>query len=124
MEEKKRRGMKVYWTPERILEIAKDCNSKSDLQKKCPACYQRAVKTGQINEFDWFKNADNPRKPRGYYTPERCREEAMKYRKLKEFRRQSYSCYMICMMHGWLKEYDWLEKSQPRGRRAKLSPND
>lgn len=108
--EKKRRGMNVYWTPERITEVAKTCTSKTELQKKAPACYQRAVKTGQINTFEWFKSYGHKRKPRGYYTPERCRKEAMKYTRLKDFRRHSYSCYMICMMRRWLDEYDWLEK--------------
>jgi hypothetical protein len=115
-ETKKKRGTKLYWTPERILEIAKTCSSKTELQKKNAACYQRAKKTGQIETFEWFRQAKEPRKPRGYYTKERCAEVAAKFTKLKEFRRQAYSCYMICMMRGWLKDFPWLEKDMKHNR--------
>ena len=46
-------------------------------------------------------------KPCGYYTQERCFEEASKYKTTKEFRAAVPSAYYAAQRHGWLKDYTW-----------------
>lgn len=50
-------------------------------------------------------------KPRGYWTEERCLEEAKKYKTKKDFRVGSYSAYIISCRNRWLDEFEWLEDS-------------
>lgn len=53
-------------------------------------------------------------KPRGYWTEERCLEEAKKYKTKKDFRGGSYSAYIISCRNRWLDEYVWLDNTEVR----------
>ena len=53
-------------------------------------------------------------KPRGYWTEERCLEEAKKYKTKKDFRVGSYSAYIISCRNRWLDEYVWLDNTEVR----------
>lgn len=46
-------------------------------------------------------------KPCGYYTQEKCYEEASKYNTKKDFRAAVPSAYYAAQRHGWLKDYTW-----------------
>ena len=46
-------------------------------------------------------------KPCGYYTQEKCFEEASKYKTKKDFRAAVPSAYYAAQRHGWLKDYTW-----------------
>lgn len=44
------------------------------------------------------------RKPKGYWTKERCQEEALKYESRSEFKKYSGSAYNIVKKNKWLDE--------------------
>lgn len=44
------------------------------------------------------------RKPSGYWTKERCYEEALKYMTKSEFKRKSVTAYCVTRKNGWLDE--------------------
>ena len=44
------------------------------------------------------------RKPYGYWTKERCKEESLKYSNRKEFKMLSKSAYAIVQRNGWSNE--------------------
>ena len=46
-------------------------------------------------------------KPCGYYTKEKCFEEASKYNTKKDFRAAVPSAYYAAQRNGWLKDYTW-----------------
>ena len=48
--------------------------------------------------------------PDGYWTRERCFEEAQKYSSKQEFRTNCSSAYTIAWRNGWLADYTWLNK--------------
>ena len=52
------------------------------------------------------------RKPNGYWTYERCLEEAKKYTARARFEEGSPSACQVARKHGWLEEYTWLKRSQ------------
>lgn len=42
------------------------------------------------------------RKPRGYWTKEKCQEEALKYKNKHDFRKNSNSSYQKSLKNRWL----------------------
>ena len=56
------------------------------------------------------------RKPNGYWTRERCYDEAKKYHSNKEFRKACGSAYTIAVRNGWVGDYNWFEElAKPKG---------
>ena len=53
---------------------------------------------------------DEDRKPNGYWTYERCYDEAKKYKSKVEFRRNNNGAYQVALKNGWLDDYTWFEK--------------
>ena len=59
---------------------------------------------------------DESKKPAGYWTRERCYDEAKKYRTNKEFRKDNNSAYAISVRNGWIVDYTWFEElAKPKG---------
>jgi len=60
---------------------------------------------------------NNKRKPRGYWTFERCKEEALKYKTKSEFKKYSYSTYTISLKNKWLNKIckHMITKRKPNG---------
>lgn len=56
--------------------------------------------------------------PHGYWTEDRCREEALKYTTLNEFCHGNHKAYDAARRNKWLWGYDWLERTY------KLNPTD
>jgi len=54
------------------------------------------------------------RKPNGYWTYQRCKEESSKYKTRREFRINSTS-YIACVKHKWLDDFFPIKKQKPRG---------
>ena len=61
------------------------------------AAYSCLKRLDSLNEITWFTQT---KKPRGYWTYERCMEESKKYKTLKEFRENNKGCYESSMQHG------------------------
>ena len=64
------------WTNELCEAEARKFKTKSEFQKGNPGAYIYARKNKLLERFDWF---DEIKKPNGYWTRERCEEEARKY---------------------------------------------
>ncbi len=89
-----------YWTKEMCrLEFLK-YNTKNDVKLNSVTAYSVAYKNGWIDEFS--KNMINKRKKNGYWTIERCLEEATKYAKRIDFQKNSGSAYNIAYRNKWL----------------------
>lgn len=54
-------------------------------------------------------------KPRGYWTYERCKEEAKKYVTKTEYRRACPTAYSVSLKNKWLEDFDFVELEKPRG---------
>ena len=63
-----------------------------------------------------YNQLDESKKPAGYWTRERCYDEAQKYRTNKEFRKGNSSAYAISVRNGWIGDYTWFEElAKPKG---------
>ena len=99
----------MLWTREKCCEEAQKCNSRSEFKRSCPYGYSSARKHGWLDEYTWFSPA-RKRVPVGYWTYERCFEEAKKHRSLKEFEENASGARQYTAKMGWIKDYVWFEK--------------
>ena len=64
------------YTKEECYEIAKSCIDRREFKKNYPQIYYYALKNNYDYEYFWFKPR---RKPKGYWTKDKCLEESKKY---------------------------------------------
>lgn len=98
----KKRNPNGYWTKERCLEVVKKYTTKRDWKKYDQSCYEYA------RTKDWFKECVvhmvELQTPPGYWTKERCTEEALKYTTFNEWEKNSSSSVARARENNWLEE--------------------
>jgi len=104
-----------YWTKEKCLEDASKYTNKTEWLKNSGG----AVKSAKKN--DWYNECTTHmiqiHKPKGYWTKERCVEDASKYKTRSEWIKNS-GAYEIARVSGWLSEcagHMFIKKQNPTG---------
>ena len=100
---------KTKWTHESCYEEAKKYKSKIEFKIAAPTAYSKARKNGWIIEYNWFTPL---RKDLGFWTKERCCEEAKKYKTKTEFMEGSPTAYSKSLKNGWNIDYTWFTNDQ------------
>ena len=90
-----------YWTKEKCQEEALKYKSKTDFKKSEKGAYKKATQNKWINDICSHMKSD--RKPNGYWTKEKCQEEALKYKTKANFYNQNSSAYSKALKNKWLK---------------------
>ena len=98
-----------YWNYETCYEEAKKYISLSDFIKNSATAYEFALKNDWIKDYTWLKIK---RKKKGYWTKEKCLEEAKKYNSRLEFYKSNCSAYSFANKNGWLDECIWFKQTQ------------
>lgn len=89
-----------YWNKERCKEESLKYKTRSELKEKNSAVYTIILKKGWRTEM--FSHMDTKiRKTRGYWTKEKCQEDALKYKTRDEFKKNSTS-YQRARTNNWL----------------------
>lgn len=102
-----------YWNYERCFEEAQKYKTRMDFKNGSPRAYSLSAKKKWIDDYKWFELLQLPN---GYWTYERCFEEASKYSLMKDFSKQSSSAHSKASKEGWLKDYIWLQLiGKPKG---------
>lgn len=97
-----------YWTYEKCLEESKKYNYRGDYRKGSNGSYKVAIRNGWIDDFVWLlKQKPNIRR---IWTEENCRNEALKYKSVSEFKKGNKSAYKAATRYKWLKDYQWLKR--------------
>ena len=91
-----------YWTKERCWEEAKKYNTRVEFKKKANSPYLKASSKKWLDEI--CSHMNRLRKPNGFWTKERCRKEAIKYKSRNKFSRGSRGAYASANRNGWLDE--------------------
>ena len=91
-----------FWTKQRCQIEANKYATKTDFAKNSRGAYKAAYRNGWLNEI--CGQMISTAKPNGYWTKERCYEEARKYETRMEFRNKCQSAYNAAYTHGWLDE--------------------
>ena len=82
-----------YWTYEKCKEVILKLDSISELKKNYRGAYSSCKRNNWECLFTNLK--ENLLKPKGYWTKDRLKEEASKYKSKKEFRENNISAYTI-----------------------------
>ena len=108
---------KKRWNYDSCYEEAKKYKSRSEFQygKGSGQAYRVARKNDWVKDYFWFVEKQ---KPNGYWTYERCYEEALKFKKKTDFLNAKglSRAYKVARANGWLKDYTWFKDySKPHG---------
>lgn len=90
-----------YWTFEKCKEECLKYNKIIDLINNSPSCYKRIKNKNWLEQLTSQYIKSN-RKSNNYWTFEKCKEEALKYKTKKEFEKKSKSAYCIAIKNNWL----------------------
>jgi len=89
-----------YWTKEKCQELALQCETRTIFHKKHPTGYNTSNKNGWLDEI--CSHMEEKQKPDGYWTKEKCQEEALKYKTKTEFRNYCSSAYRASLYNNWI----------------------
>lgn len=103
------------WTEKTLIEEAKKYKTRSEFAKEKPGAYECAVKHSLLDKCTWFNES---KKPNGYWTYERCREESKKLKYRGDYRTESHGSYKVTIKNGWIDDFTWLQKQKPNTRRV------
>ena len=90
-----------YWSKERCIEEAKKYSYARMWELTSKSSYSSATKNGWLEECT--AHMISPIKPNGYWSKERCIEEAKKYETITEWRSNCNS-YTYASRKGWVGE--------------------
>ena len=96
------------WNYKSCYKEAKKYRTLKEFRENAPATYNVVCKHGWQNEYHWLNV--NTHKP-GYWTYERCYEEAKKYSTRKKFQSGNHSAYTKSSKEKWINDYVWFSPS-------------
>lgn len=91
-----------YWTVDKVKEDALKYKTRTEWVKNSAGAYDVAHTLGIVDEC--CKHMIEIKKPSGYWTLERCKEEALKYETIKEFKEKNMKCYSAINSNKWTNE--------------------
>lgn len=97
IEKKKPNG---YWTKDKCHTEALKCNSRSEFEIKSPSAYKYSIKNNWIDDI--CSHMVFYKKPKKYWTFDKCKIEALKYRITSDFKSKAQSAYMVAKENKWL----------------------
>lgn len=93
---------RIKWTYEECQKESKKYKYRGEFSEKSPGAWQVAKKSGWLDDFVWLIQK---KIPNGYWTYDRCKEEAKKYSKRSHFCKSSSGAYDASCRNGWLDEF-------------------
>ena len=104
-----------YWDFEKCKEEALRYEKRSDFKTFSSSAYNTALKNMWLDEI--CSHMIEIKKHNGYWTKERCQNEALKYETKKDFRDNNNNIYNISSKNKWLDEIcsHMTETKKPKG---------
>jgi predicted GIY-YIG superfamily endonuclease len=93
---------KGYWTKKNCKKEALKYTTRNEFQKESRSAYLKSLRNGWLDDI--CKHMIEILKPKGYWTKENCKKEALKYTTRNEFRKGSSGAYISSRKNGWLDE--------------------
>jgi hypothetical protein len=91
---------KGYWTKQKCHELALKCKNKKEFREKYSAAETYSQKKGWL--IDITNHMESLRKPKGYWTLERCMEDAKRFNFRTEWAKKSAASYRKALRKGWI----------------------
>ena len=95
------------WDYETCLEESKKYRTLKDFREKAPKAVALAKKMGWLDEYLWIERS---KKSNGYWTYDKCYEEAKKYTTRTDFENGNSTCYNVALKNKWIDDYYWIPK--------------
>jgi len=89
-----------YWTYKKCKEEALKYQTRSEFQNKSISAYEKSKINKWLNDI--CSHMELQHKPNGYWTYEKCKEEALKYKYKKDFIENKYVAYTKSLSNDWL----------------------
>ena len=89
-----------YWTKTRLMQVAKEYSSLKKFMKEQKGAYIHATRNGLLDEVT--QHMERLQMPHGYWSIEKCKEEAKKYQYRNQFQKESGGAYTAALKNGWL----------------------
>jgi hypothetical protein len=90
----------IKWTKEKCKEEALKYDSKVDFYKNNSKCYDAVRRNKWIDEV--CSHMKEKQKPKKYWTKEKCKEEALKYKTKTDFTKNNSGVYSIVCKNKWI----------------------
>lgn len=94
-------GENIKWTFEKCFLEAKNCESRTEFSKKNESAYNASRRYGWIDDVCSHMPILN-KKSKNYWTKDKCKKEANKFKKRNIFYKKSPGAYMACLKNKWL----------------------
>jgi predicted GIY-YIG superfamily endonuclease len=91
-----------FWVKEKCSEEAKKYSSRGEFKKSNNSAYNSAWKNGWLDDI--CAHMISSKKPVGFWTKEKCSEEAKKYNSITDFRNSSSGAYDAMHTNEWTAE--------------------
>jgi len=83
-------------------EEALKYSNRRDFQMNAIGAYATARREGWLNDVCLHMKVN--KRPKGYWTKEKCQEEALKYASKKDYKKNSQSAYLASIRNAWIDE--------------------
>lgn len=93
---------RIRWTKELCAEEAKKYPTRRQFQKGCQTAYHKAYVEKWLDDI--CSHMTSPYKPSGYWTYEKCLEEAKKYKNRWSFQTANSVAYQKAIRMGWIEK--------------------
>lgn len=93
---------KGFWTKEKCKEVALLCEYRNEFNRKYKTAYVTSSKNGWLDEI--CNHMVYNQTPPNYWTKEKCKEVASKYKSRSDFQKNNYNVYRIAYNKKWLDE--------------------
>ena len=95
-----------YWNKEKCQEKCQEksltCKTRTEFQNDCGGAYMSALKNKWLDDI--CSHMIISRKPKGYWTYDKCKEESSKYKTRGDFQKNDNAAYKAVYRNGWLDE--------------------
>lgn len=92
----------IIWTKEACFAEALKYETRSEFRNNAPTACSKCC------DNDWMNDACSHmkvlKKPDGYWTLERCKEEALRFKTRQDFKKKSHVAYVTTCENGWTLE--------------------
>jgi len=107
-----------FWTKEKCQKIALKYNTKTDFRLNDNYPYIKAYKNGWLDNI-CVHMLKSDKKPKGYWTKERCIELSHTCKNRKDFIKKYKSSYDVCCKNNWLNDIIGESRKQLRNHWTK-----
>ena len=112
--EEKVKATKKWINYETCEKESKKYTNRADFWRFSHSAYRQALKNNWLDKFTWLVPQCNKK---GFWTYQKCKEEALKYKTFYDFEKNSVTASNKSRKMGWIKDFVWLK---PKKKERKI----